>query len=152
MDSSTDEEQIQSIHKMIKKGRKTNDLPIESKKTAQTNGTRKRKLNIIQQPVYPPVQSEIITKPNVPEKKPRKTKKKSPEEKVSKEKKPRKTKKKSPEEKVIKEKKPPKIRKTTKMVKLVNIAPRLVIEEDNIDKPEINIKTDELPELVPICI
>jgi hypothetical protein len=60
MDSSNDDEQIQSIHKMIKKGRKTNDLTIEPKKTAQPNKTRKRKLNIIQQPVYPPVQSEII--------------------------------------------------------------------------------------------
>ena len=149
MDSSADEEQIQSIHKMIKKGRKNIDLPIEPKKTAQPNKTRKRKLNIIQQPE----QSKIVV--STLEETPHKTKKKSPEEKVSKEKKPRKTKKKSPEEKVSKEKKlkeknPPKIRKTKKTVKLVNIAPRLVIEEENLDKPEINIETDELPELVPI--
>jgi len=93
-------------------------------------------------PICPAHEEPIMTKP---EKKQRKTKKKLPDDKVTTDSPVRKTKKKSPEKKEAKQLK---IKKTTKRVKLVDIAPRLVIEEDNIDKPEI--KTDELPELVPI--
>ena len=95
-------------------------------------------------PICPAHEEPIITKP---EKKQRKTKKKSPDDKVTADSPARKTKKKSPE---IKEKKPPTVKKTTKRVKIVKVAPRLVIEDDNIEEPKINIVTDELPELVPI--
>ena len=118
MDSSKDDEQIQSIDKMIKKGRKNIDLPMETKPIVPVNKTRKRKLNIV----------------------------KGPDDKVTTDSVIRKTKKKSPEKK---ETTPPKVKKTTKRVKIVKVAPRIVIEEEN-ENPEINITTDELPELVPI--
>jgi len=93
--------------------------------------------------ICPAHEEPVITKT---EKKQRKTKKKSPDDKVTTDSSVRKTKKKSPEKKEMKS---PKVKKTTKMVKIVKVAPRIVIEEEN-ENPEINITTDELPELVPI--
>ena len=60
MESSKDDVQIQSIDKMIKKGRKNIDLPMVSNPIVPVNKTRKRKLNIVKEPVYPPTESDII--------------------------------------------------------------------------------------------
>ena len=43
MESSDDDKQIQSIDKMIKKGRKNIDLPMDSNPIVPVNKTRKRK-------------------------------------------------------------------------------------------------------------
>ena len=100
-----------------------------------------------------------MLKQPTPEKKQRKTRKKREPSENQKEKKEgspkkRKTKKKSPEKKEItpekKEitpEKTKKIRKLQKKVKLVEIVPRLTINENEIEE---KVETDDLPELAPI--
>ena len=60
MESYIDDKQIQSIDKMIKKGRKNIDLPTVYNPIVPVNKTRKRNLNIVKEPVYPPTESDII--------------------------------------------------------------------------------------------